>query len=399
LTDTIGSDGQSASDNRTMKIVDVRRLPGSRETTVYRGGGLFPVLTPAADGTIVAAVRGGAGHLGLAGRVEVVRSIDGGLSWSPPAVVADSDRDDRNFALGTSSDGTLVMAYHRNGCYDDEGSFSPDRFGGQYGEKFEMMTTMSHDGGLSWQQPSPLIVPPLVYGSPFGKIVETTDGTLLLPIYVSRFGAVPAEAHDESWTVRSVDGGRSWSDPTLIAERYNETGFLALPNGGVLAVLRGESGNDALSVSRSSDGGRTWTTPEPLTGLRQHPADLVTLADGSILVTYGNRNPPYRIEGRVSRDGGSTWLDALLLFSSNLYGYNVTEPRPTDMGYPSSALSAGQGVTMYYYNPSLQLEGNARRDRRSPFYDRTDYLAVAISWNERALLAALTSAGDSLTAS
>jgi hypothetical protein len=95
--------------------------------------------------------------------------------------------------------------------------------------------------------------------------------------------------------------------------------------------------------------------------LSQHPADLVALRDGTLLLTYGNRNPPYWVEGRVSRDGGQTWLPVLLTLSGHRYGYNVTEPRPTDLGYPTSVvLPDGQGVTLYYYTPSLRQSGADR---------------------------------------
>jgi len=374
---------------QSRQILDVRRFLGTRETLAYRGGGLFPVLTPAPDGAVVAVLRGGAGHLGLAGRVEIVRSLDDGATWTPPTVVADSDRDDRNPAFGTSAAGTLVLGYHRTACFDDAGLWAPHIYAGRYEEVVEVMTARSVDGGLTWERPCPLPVPELVTGSPYGKIVALTDGTLLMAIYQSRLAAAPAQWEDESWLVRSTDDGRTWSEPTLIANGYNETALLALPDDGVLAVLRGERGNDGLSVARSADGGRTWGAPTRLTEPGQHPADLVGLADGSILLTYGNRNPPYRIEGRVSRDSGRTWLDVLLVFSGHLYGYTVTEPRPTDLGYPSSVVAGGRGVTVYYYTPSLQLAGRARVERRGPFYEHADYLAVAVTWSERALLAAL----------
>src|SRR5262245_51236589 len=115
-------------ESQARPVLDVRRLAGTRETQVYRGGGLFPVLTVAPDGAVVAVLRGGAGHLGLGGRIEVVRSLDQGATWSPPAVVADSDRDDRNPAFGTSAAGTIVLAYHRQGSYDEEGLWAPARF-------------------------------------------------------------------------------------------------------------------------------------------------------------------------------------------------------------------------------------------------------------------------------
>jgi hypothetical protein len=377
------------------QLLDVRRLPGTRESLVYCGGGLFPVLTLAPDGAVVAVLRGGAGHLGLAGRIEVVRSSDGGATWSPPAVVADTERDDRNPAFGTSPAGTLVLGYHRTGCYDERGLWAPSLFAGRAADAVEIMTTRSVDGGLTWERPSPLGVPALAAGSPYGKIVSLPGGTLLMAVYQEDAGVPDRSA---SWVVRSDDDGRSWIDPTPIAVGFNETALGALPDGAVLAVMRGDPAEDGLSVTRSTDGGRSWTAPARLTGPSRHPADLATFADGSILVTYGCRTPPYRIEGRVSRDGGRTWLNVLLVFSGHLYGYTVEEPRPTDLGYPSTVIARPpggerRGVTVYYYSPSLRQAGSARIRTRTPFYDQADYLAVAVTWHENALLAALDEIG------
>ncbi|MCW5852957.1 MAG: exo-alpha-sialidase, partial [Anaerolineae bacterium] len=104
------------------RLLDVRALPSSREVIVYKDGGLFPVLANTGN-VVIAVLRGGAGHLGLDGRVEVVRSLDGGRTWTPPAVVADSERDDRNPALGVSAGGVLVLSYHRQGNYDAAGNY------------------------------------------------------------------------------------------------------------------------------------------------------------------------------------------------------------------------------------------------------------------------------------
>ena len=72
-------------------------------------------------------------------------------------------------------------------------------------------------------------------------------------------------------------------------------------------------------------------------------------------------SPTGRVMITESRDGGRSWLDSLLTFSGHLYGYNAESPRPSDLGYPSSALiqqgsAAGQGVTMYYYNTAKHPE-------------------------------------------
>jgi hypothetical protein len=358
------------------KLLDVRALTGSRELIAYHDGGLFPVLTTTPSGTVVAVLRGGAGHLGVFGRIEVIRSLDAGRTWSPPNVVADSDRDDRNPAFGTSNDGTLILAYHRQCCYDEAGTY----VGNQDDEaaRVEIVVTRSHDDGLSWEKPALVSIDPLQTGSPFGKIVSLDDGTLLMPIYIAG-----------SYFVRSRDDGATWAEPTLIAAGMNETALLVLPNGDILAVMRSRG----LSSAHSRDGGRTWSDPVQVTEAGQHPADLIQLSNGDILLTYGNRNPPYRIEGRISRDGGRSWLDSLLTFSGHLYGYNAESPRPSDLGYPSSTLiqqgsAAGQGVTMYYYNPSIREEVNLADQEAEARYLAQGYRAIAVTWREAELITA-----------
>ena len=381
----------------TTAVLDVRALPGSTEAIAYKDGGLFPVLALTSD-TVVAVLRGGAGHLGLEGRMEIVRSLDAGHTWSPPAVVADSDRDDRNPAFGVTAGGTLVMAYHRQGNYDEQGNW---RRREEMAEScVEIRVTRSHDGGLTWEAPYPLGVEPLQAGSPYGKIVAHQDGTLLMPIYSrpipallgSQANAVIGDG-DCSYVVRSHDDGVTWGEPSLISVNMNETALIALPDGDLVAVMRGIPPEQALHCSRSSDGGWTWSAPVQVTGKRQHPADLVQLANGDLLLTYGNRTSPYRIEGRISRDGGRSWLAPLLTFSAPLYGYHLAGDRPTDLGYPSSVVrrqnGRGQGVTLYYYNPSVRRPWQQENRQVESRYLARDYYAIAVTWDEAALIAAI----------
>jgi len=109
------------------KYVDIRKLSGSKEVYVIKEAGYFPVLTALSDCEVIAVLRSGAGHVGIGGRLDVVRSEDGGDSWSEPITVADSDRDDRNPALGIAKSGTIILAYHEQGSYDADGKFAPDR--------------------------------------------------------------------------------------------------------------------------------------------------------------------------------------------------------------------------------------------------------------------------------
>lgn len=382
--------------NQTTPILDVRALPSAAETIAYQDGGLFPVLALSGD-TVVATLRGGAGHLGLDGRMEIVRSLDGGRTWSPPAVVADSEFDDRNPAFGVTQTGTLILAYHRQGNYDDQGNWR--RREAMDDRRVEVMVTRSYDHGLTWTRPDPLGVALLAAGSPFGKIVTLADGTLIMPIYarpipalLGSHAAVTGEG-DCSYLVRSHDEGVTWGEPGLIAVNKNETALIVLPNGDLLAVMRSIPPDQALYSSRSSDGGQTWSPPAQITGARQHPADLVQLVNGDILMTYGNRTAPYRIEGKVSRDGGRTWLPLLLTFSAPLYGYDLPPERPTDLGYPSSVVrrnaGRGQGVTMYYYNPSVRKPWQHENRSVETRYLARDYYAIAVTWDEAELVAAV----------
>ena len=373
------------------RIVDIRTLPGTRETTAYQDGGLFPILALAPNGDVVAALRGGAGHLGREGRMEVVRSSDCGLTWTPPNLIADSDDDDRDAAFGVSSQGTLILLYQREHKYDADGNYQ----GGlriSDPKPIALMATRSFDNGLTWEEPYPLSFDSLATASFYGKIVSLDDGTLLAPIYNSRSWAdeQSEQMFDTSYLVRSQDDGRTWGGVSQIAPHRNETALIVLPEGDLLAVQRDDTAQ-ALHSTRSQDGGLTWSPTTQITQARQHPADLLRLSNGDILLTYGNRNPPYRIEGRISRDGGRSWLDCLLTFSGHLYGYTVEESRRTDLGYPSSVVrdGSGQGITMYYYNPSMRLATDGWQRAGNPLYQHENYYAIGVTWQEEELIAAV----------
>ncbi len=168
-----------------------------------------------------------------------------------------------------------------------------------------------------------------------------------------------------------------------------------------MTILPSEIKRDKTHVepnnSHSSNDGHTWSPPRQITGPRQHPADLVQRVNGDILLTYGNRTAPYRIEGKVSRDGGRTWLAPLLTFLAPLYGYDLPAERPTDLGYPSSVVrrstGSGQGVTIYYYNPSVRKPWQHENRATETRYLARDYYAIAVTWDEAALIASVDRAG------
>src|SRR5437764_6501500 len=91
--------------------------PSLKRSLVVSGQGYFPVALRLQDGRIAVVLRGGAGHLGIQGRLDMVFSADEGKTWTKPTLVVDSPDDDRNPALGQAKDGTLVVGYWRTASY------------------------------------------------------------------------------------------------------------------------------------------------------------------------------------------------------------------------------------------------------------------------------------------
>ncbi len=361
------------------KTIDLRALPSTTETIIYQNGGLFPVAAGAPDGAIVVVTRGGAGHLGRTGRLDVQWSRDGGRTFSPPAIIVNSADDDRNAAVAFTPSGTLLLIYFRQRSYDESGRYQPGSV------PVSLAITRSSDGGMTWSEPTFDLDFDGLIGSPYGRMITLPDGSIGWNLYnVRRSGEwVPG-----SYLVVSHDEGATWERPRLIAPDRNETALCALPNGDLIAAARlTQADAQSLGVTRSSDNGQTWTPVVEVTGRMQHPADFVPLGGDRLLLTYGNRQPPYRVEGLLSDDGGKTWRDETVLLSGQLYGYDLEHERRTDLGYPSSVVQGDRVTTFYYYNPDHQPADRDWKDPyTTPFYLSAGYRCVAISWSIEELL-------------
>jgi hypothetical protein len=306
---------------------------------VTSGQGYFPVAIRLKNGDVLAVLRGGAPHIGVKGRLDLVRSTDGGSTWSAPWTAIDESLDDRNPALGQLKDGTIVLGYAIAGGYDETGlRFKADRkdriFDGVY-------LIFSKDNGRSWTKPAR---DPVIYRfyegrghvSPYGKIVQLGDGSALMAVYFEFFDG----RGNQSYLFRSRDSGKSWKDPVLLGANYNETGIALLRDGRVLAAMRSEKGGN-LAIIESSDQGQTWSKPVQITKDSEHPADLIQLRDGRVLLTYGERNAPRGVRAMISADG-RTWDKSKEIV--------LADDAPiTDCGYPSSVeVGSGKIATLYY---------------------------------------------------
>jgi sialidase-1 len=351
------------------QFIDIRNFENTKESDVVKGLGYFPVIVGLPSDEVLVVLRGGAPHIGIGGRLDLVRSSDDGETWSKPQVIVDSDKDDRNPSFGLAVDGTLVLAYHWQAGYDENGKWSP----GPY--KQETKVCLSHDGGNTWEEPMLLNIATQRGNSPFGKMFNDANGKLYMPIY----GAKNTESgvrnsFDPTYTylITSTDNGKTWDEVIEVAKGFNEADYLILPNDEWLCAVRSQTKDEqAVYVCRSKDSGRTWSQPKRVTEAREHPPDLIQLSDGTILLIFGVRHEPYSIQGMVSRDFGVTWLKTRLLLADNLPG--------TDIGYPSTVrLKNGKLITVYYRAGSKTNQG-----------DGTNPACLAICYDEKTLLNAI----------
>lgn len=130
--------------------------------------------------------------------------------------------------------------------------------------------------------------------------------------------------------------------------QYHELHAIEMNSGRIVAHIRngGDTSNGASILQTiSEDGGRTWSMPEP-TGVVDkvsNPSHLLRLRNGDLLMSYGDRNRPWPIKVRLSRDEGDTWSEPAVV-------YEGTER--ADMGYPSTVqVAEDRFVTVWYETP------------------------------------------------
>jgi Neuraminidase (sialidase) len=253
--------------------------------------------------------------------------------------VVDGPEDDRNPAIGQLKNGDIVLAYAVLHGYDNTGfKLIPEK---RQAEGVYIMR--SQDGGKTWSQPdrSASTYALLKDGaslSPYGKIVQLADGTALMSVYY----ALHDSQGNQDYVFRSIDNGKTWIEPILVGEHYNETGLVVLKDGTVLAALRSEVGGH-LAIASSSDGGKTWSQPVQVTKDREHPGDLIQLKNGDVLLSYGECNKPFGVEAILSSNGGKTWNTS----SKTVLADGAPSP---DCGYPSSVQLPNEKIVTVYYH-------------------------------------------------
>lgn len=347
------------------------------EKTIAREEGRqcsWPSVAKAADGSLIVVFSGDReAHICPWGKVQMVKSRDGGETWSEPRTIGKTRLDDRDAGIVALPDGRLFVAWFNSVAYRkyfdmDATNYPPGTAKAKWQEFDRSMTDAerrenfgfygiwSSDNGETWTKPEKLVT--LRAQTPHGPII-LKDGSLLQ--FGRRFDDNVREMftpkywgeHTTITVERSVDGGHIWNtlcdgipDSTGENDRrkyyFHEPHVAELPNGELFALIRADYAKDVLMrQTRSIDGGRTWEpiTPTTLSGLPPH---LLVLKDGRLLAAYGRRTKDRGGFGEyasISSDGGRTWDCEIKLSGST----------NDDLGYPASVeLDDGTILTVYY---------------------------------------------------
>jgi hypothetical protein len=301
----------------------------------------WPNLTLLRDGSIIATIFNQPCHGFWEGDVECWGSEDQGRTWKlrgTPALHAPTTNR-MNVSAGLNRNGDFIVL--ASGWSKRLPIGQPHNHEGAV--CLQPWASRSSDGGRTWEVTKSFPVAPeadMTEVIPFGDILLASDGSLCTSGYAGGLGKRDAN-YNSAYFFRSRDDGRTWGEGVFIGKgNYNETTPLHLGNGRWLAAARTVDQQGQLHLFTSQDDGRTWSFSHPISLAAQHPASLLRLADGRILLTYGNRcKGHYGIDVRISDNEGKTWYAPCQL----------VDVKSHDLGYPSTVqLADGKMVTAYY---------------------------------------------------
>jgi hypothetical protein len=297
-------------------------------------------------------------HVCPLGRVELMVSSDGGRTWSWPRVLLDSAIDDRDAGILETARGSILVTTFTSLAYekvleaaeakkaDEEGAWPRHRLRAwelvqarltarQRQSELGQWMIRSTDNGMTWSARYPCIV-----NSPHGP-AQLSDGRLLY-------------AGKELWTgmrrvgvCESSDDGLTWRwladippRPGDSTENYHELHAVETADKSIIVHIRNhnESNSGETIQSESTDGGKSWSVPHSI-GVWGLPSFLTRLRNGDLLMTYGHRRSPLGNQARLSRDGGRSWSEPMIVSGDGT---------STDLGYPSTVQLDDSFVTVWY---------------------------------------------------
>lgn len=286
--------------------------------------------------------------------VAVVRSTDGGQTWSKPSVAMDSGPGTDNGCgdpciLQDTKTGRIwlqALACHFDGgmaLRKSKPGLKPEETG-----QWEMV--YSDNDGKSWSKKPKNVTEDVkqpewtLYFAGPGNGITLKDGTLVFP---SQFWV---EMNPQSTICYSKDNGKTWkTGGSGVPHPTSECQIVELNDGSIMINCRNEARSGKRAVYVTKDLGDTWEPHETNLKALQEPTCQASIiraktAEGDLLLfsnpKSGGRN---RMTIRYSKDEGKTWSDG--------YQYDVR----ASLGYSCLAMVDENTVGVIYETSHRQL--------------------------------------------
>ncbi len=312
------------------------------------------------NGELLVTAREATEHIASDGDIIMLRSKDEGKTWGEKQVIANIKNLDEREACGIQlKDGTIVVAVYYNNLYREDGEYEwswATKVNFNDGKRhLGTYIITSKDSGRTWSQPNFIETKGMPFTDmegPADAPIEMPDGSILMPVmgYNVR-GDITNQA---AVLLRSADQGKTWKYFSTMAEdpggklgTFQEPAIVRTRTGRIVAAIRNRGPAEAIWTTYSDDDGRTWK-PAKASPMIGHPADLLQLADGRLLCTYGLRSgihsDPGGIRATFSEDNGETWqIEKEVRIRKDFLNM--------DIGYPESMqMPDGRILTVYYFN-------------------------------------------------
>lgn len=269
------------------------------------------------------------------GRAMLIRSTDGGHSWSKPQTILDTPWDDRSPAFLELPDGTVLCSFFM---------YSGANFR-EHPELAERTCLVrSFDGGKTWEQKPRKLPSPFAGDATDGPPILLKDGSVLLAVY----GTPRDQDKEQQALFRTTDRGESWQLLSTIKADHelSESGLAQLPSGRLVMIFRPEG-----DITWSDDGGRSWTSLATF-GMRMFEPSLMVLPDGTLLCLHGSYGAG-GFRAIFSIDGGRTWIAP-----DKRHGFAVD---PSVYGYGRGTLLPDGSIFVAYIHTGGHTTKDAQR--------------------------------------
>lgn len=264
------------------------------------------------------------------------RSSDGGVTWSDPVVIIDRSDEGAQNVMSVSllrlQDGRLALWYLRRQGYDD----------------LRAMMRISTDDGNSWGEPQCCIPGLGYHVTNNDRVIQLASGRLVVPAAHHRALDGPDGARFSPWGATyfslSDDGGLSWQESGPLVLPYpssrhglQEPGVVELVDGRLWAWARTDQGTQWEMWS--TDSGTTWSAPQPSAfASPRSPLSMKRLTDDRLMAVWNplpsGPGAPKPLQGwsdgrtplvlSIGDPAGSEWSTQLVVEDDPQSGYCYT---------------------------------------------------------------------------